>query len=165
MKGQTQPQVGLAAQANLTDDHLFPSEIDQWSIAVVAKLRLVDSGKVRGQVVEARSAAEELLFRLEDLKRQVGLEVATARLNLDSAVQRVKVAGDAVSQAEEDYRMALKRYQAQVGTNIDVLDARLALTDAKNALADAVSEARTAYNDLLFAMGDLHVLKNKEVLQ
>lgn len=165
VKGQTQPQVGLAAQANLTDDHLFPSEIDQWSIAVVAKLRLVDSGKVRGQVVEARSAAEELLFRLEDLKRQVGLEVATARLNLDSAVQRVKVAGDAVSQAEEDYRMALKRYQAQVGTNIDVLDARLALTDAKNALADAVSEARTAYNDLLFAMGDLHVLKNKEVLQ
>ncbi len=165
VKGQTQPQVALAAQANLTDDHLFPSEIDQWSIAVVAKLRLFDSGKVHGQVVEARSAAEELLNRLEDLKRQVGLEVATARLNLDSAVQRVNVAGDAVSQAEEDYRMALKRYQAQVGTNIDVLDARLAFTDAKNALTDAVAEARTAYSDLLFAMGDLHRLKNKEASQ
>ena len=37
---------------------------------------------------------------------------------------------------------------------LDVLDARLALTDAKNALADSVAEARTAYGDLLYAMGD-----------
>jgi len=162
VKGQAYPQVGLQAQASLTDDHFFPSEMDNWSIGIVAKLRLFDSGKLHGQAVEARGAAEELLNRLEDLKRQVALEVATASLYLDSAVQRVQVAGDAVSQADEDYRMALKRYQAQVGTNIDVLDARLALTDARNSLADAVAEARTAYGDLLYAMGEPELQKNKE---
>jgi outer membrane protein TolC len=162
VRGQVYPQVGLNAQASLTDDHFFPSEEDHWSIGIVAKLRLVDSGKVHGQALEAKAAAEELLNRLEDLKRQVSLEVATARVNLEASVQSVKVASDAVARAEEDYRMALKRYQAQVGTNIDVLDARLALTDARNSLTDAVAEARTAYGDLLFAMGDLRVLEKKE---
>ena len=154
VKGQALPQVGLAAQAYAADDDFFPSEEDGWSVSVVARFRLLDSGKLHGQAVEARAAAEELLHRMEDMKRQIGLEVATAAVTLDSSAQRVRVAQDAVVQAEEDYRMALKRYQAQVGTNIDVLDARLALTDAKNALADSVAEARTAYGDLLYAMGD-----------
>ena len=154
VKGQALPQVALAAQAYVADDDFFPSEEDGWSVSVVARFRLLDSGKLHGQALEARAAAEELLHRMEDMKRQIGLEVATAAVTLDSAVQRVRVAQDAVVQAEEDYRMALKRYQAQVGTNIDVLDARLALTDAKNALADSVAEARTAYGDLLYAMGD-----------
>ncbi len=163
VKGQAYPQVGLQAQASLTDDHLFPSEKDDWSVGIVARLRLFDSGKLHGQAVEASATATELLNRLEDLKRQVALEVATAKVLLDGAVQSVKVASDAVVQSEEDYRMALKRYQAQVGTNIDVLDARLALTDARNARADAVAEVLTAYGDLLFAMGELPVQTNKEV--
>jgi outer membrane protein TolC len=163
VKGQAYPQVGLQAQASLADEHFFPSEKDDWSVGIVARLRLFDSGKLHGQAVEARATATELLNRLEDLKRQVALEVATARVLLDGAVQSVKVASDAVVQSEEDYRMALKRYQAQVGTNIDVLDARLALTDARNALADAVAEARTAYGDLLFAMGEIPGQTNKEV--
>jgi len=153
-RGQLFPQVGFSASATVADEDFFPSEKDDWSVSVFARLRLFDSGKVHGQVVEARAAAEELLHRLEDLKRQVALEVAAARVNLEGALQRVKVASDAVAQAEEDYRMALKRYQAQVGTNIDVLDARLALIDAKNSRIDAVAEARTAYGDLLFAMGE-----------
>ena len=163
VKGQAYPQVGLQAQASLTDEHFFPSERDDWSVGIVARLRLFDSGKLHGQAVEASATATELLNRLEDLKRQVALEVATARVLLDGAVQSVKVASDAVVQSEEDYRMALKRYQAQVGTNIDVLDARLALTDARNALADAVAEARTAYGDLLFAMGEIPGQTSKEV--
>ena len=73
---------------------------------------------------------------------------------MDAALQRVQVAQDGILQAEEDYRMALKRYQAKVGTNIDVLDARLALIDTRNAKIDAVAEARTAYADLLYATGE-----------
>ena len=150
-RGATSPSAGASgamSRSLVLADNVAPS------VSVVARFRLLDSGKLHGQAVEARAAAEELLHRMEDMKRQIGLEVATAAVTLDSAAQRVRVAQDAVVQAEEDYRMALKRYQAQVGTNIDVLDARLALTDAKNALADSVAEARTAYGDLLYAMGD-----------
>ncbi len=161
-RGQLLPQVGLSASASVADEDFFPSEKDDWSVSLFARFRLFDSGKVHGQVVEARGAAEELLYRLEDLKRQIALEVSSATVNLEGALQRVKVASDAVAQAEEDYRMALKRYQAQVGTNIDVLDARLSLVDARNSRIDAVAEARTAYGDLLFAMGEGNNGEQKE---
>ncbi|MDD4751103.1 MAG: TolC family protein, partial [Synergistaceae bacterium] len=84
----------------------------------------------------------------------IGLDVSKASVNLDSAIQMVKVAEDSVAQSEEDYRIAMKRYQNQMGTNIDVLDARLAMTDTRNARTNAVAEARTAYADLLYAMGE-----------
>lgn len=155
VKGQVLPQVSLSAQASVADDNLFPSEEDEWRIGINAEFRLFDSGKVHGQVVEAQGVAEELLYRIEDMKRDIGLDVSKARVSLDSAVQKVKVAENSVIQSEEDYRIAMKRYQNQVGTNIDVLDARLALTDTRNARTNAVAEARTAYADLLYAMGEL----------
>ncbi len=37
-----------------------------------------------------------------------------------------------VGLAEEDYRIKVIRYRAGVGTNLDVLDAQVALTTAKN---------------------------------
>lgn len=155
VKGQVMPQVSLSAQASVADDKIFPSEDDEWRIGIFAELRLFDSGKVHGQVVEAQGVAEELLYRIEDLKRDIGLGVSKAGVNLDSAIQRVKVTEDSVVQSEEDYRIAMKRYQNQMGTNIDVLDARLAMTDTRNARTNAVAEARTAYADLLYAMGEL----------
>jgi len=154
VKGQMMPQVKLSAQALVADDEIFPSEEDEWRIGIFTELRLVDSGKVHGQIVEAQAAAEELLYRIEDLKREIGLDVSKASVNLDSAIQMVKVAEDSVAQSEEDYRMAMKRYQNQMGTNIDVLDARLAMTDTRNARTNAVAEARTAYADMLYAMGE-----------
>ena len=155
VKGQILPQVSLSAQASVADDKVFPSEEDKWKIGINAELRLFDSGKVHGQVVEAQGVAEELLYRIDDMKRDIGLDVSKARVNLDSAVQKVEVAENSVVQSEEDYRIAMKRYQNQMGTNIDVLDARLALTDTRNARTNAVAEARTAYADLLYAMGEL----------
>ncbi len=155
VKGQVMPQVSLSAQASVADDKIFPSKDDEWRIGIFAELRLFDSGKVHGQVVEAQGVAEELLYRIEDLKRDIGLGVSKASVNLDSAIQRVKVTEDSVVQSEEDYRIAMKRYQNQMGTNIDVLDARLAMTDTRNARTNAVAEARTAYADLLYAMGEL----------
>ena len=154
VKGQMMPQVKLSAQALVADDEIFPSADDEWRIGIFAELRLFDSGKVHGQIVEAKAAAEELLYRIEDLKREIGLDVSKASVNLDSAIQMVKVAEDSVAQSEEDYRIAMKRYQNQMGTNIDVLDARLAMTDTRNARTNAVAEARTAYADLLYAMGE-----------
>jgi len=49
--------------------------------------------------------------------------------------------------------MALRRYAEQVGTNIDVLDARTALTDANTSFVNAVYDAYAAYSDLIYSIG------------
>jgi outer membrane protein TolC len=140
-------------EVNAADDSFFP-EHDDWNLGISVQWALFDSGEQNAKAAQARSLARQLLHELEDLRRQIGLEVSTATLDLESAKQRVEVAQAQVESAEEDYRMALRRYSAQVGTNIDVLDARMALSEARTALVDAVYDGRTAYSNLLYAVGD-----------
>lgn len=150
--GQARPQVALQGEATRTGDSFFPDE-DDWNVALVAQWRLYDSGEIKAKAEQSRGASRELLHTMSDMERQISLEVSTAQLNLASARVRIRVAQDQLLSAEEDYRMALKRYAAQVGTNIDVLDSRLALNNARTALVDAVYDAYSGYADLLFAVG------------
>ena len=147
------PQVALKAEAFKVDDEFFPDMQDDWRISIAAEWELFDGGESSAKAGEAKAAAEEVLYKIEDLEKQISLEISTAIMNLQSSIKRVSVAEKQVTSAEEDYRMEMKRYQAQVGTNIDVLDSRVALVNARNQLADSVYDAHRAHADLLYAMG------------
>lgn len=152
-RGENGPRVLLHGESYVVDEKFFPELQDDWKIAVVAEWKLYDGGRSSARAAEARAAAGELLFLLEDMKRGIALDVSKALLDLRSAAQRVSLASSQVASAEEDYRMELRRYTAQVGTNIDVLDARVALQNARTQYVDAVYDVLGARADLLFAMG------------
>jgi outer membrane protein len=151
--GQGGPQIVLQGQTYVVDDEFFPDYQNDWKVSIAANWKFYDGGESRAKSAEAEAAAMELLYRIEDLKKQIDLELSEALLNLRSSAQRVAVAENQVESAEEDYRMATKRYNSQVGTNIDVLDARVALTNARNQLVDSVYDVFQSRADLLFALG------------
>ncbi len=151
--GTRGPQIGLKGELKNTDDSFFPYENDDWVLTLFATWELYDGGESKAKERRARAAAMEVLHSMEDLRKQVILEISSARLNLESGLQRIEVARSQVASAEEDYRMAVKRYSANVGTNIDVLDARVALTNARTQLVDAVYDTYSARADLDYAMG------------
>lgn len=150
--GQARPNIYLQGEASYYEDEFFPNE-DDWNVSIIASWRLYDRGEVKNKIEENKAMARELLARIDDLRNQIRLEVSTAWQNLESALQSVRVAEDQVTTAEEDYRMALRRYVEQVGTNIDVLDARTALTDANTNFVNAIYDAYSSYSDLIYAMG------------
>ncbi|NCC96925.1 MAG: TolC family protein [Synergistales bacterium] len=151
--GTRGPQVGLQAQLKEADNSFFPNGNDDWAVSLSASWTFFDGGESLAKEREAKAAAQELIHSIEDLKKQISMEISSGKLNLESALQRIEVARDQVASAEEDYRMALKRYTANVGTNIDVLDARVSLSNAKTQLVDAVYDTYTARSDLEYAMG------------
>ena len=151
--GSGGPQVVLKGETYEVGDEFFPDVQDDWKITVAANWNFFDGGESKAKEAEAKATAEEVLFRIEDFKKQIRLEVKSASLNLRSASQRVEVAKDQVKSAEEDYRIALKRYKAQVGTNLDVLDSRVALINAKTKLADSIYDNYQSRADLLYALG------------
>jgi len=157
--GKKRPQILLSGEAYKADEDFPPDAMDDWRVSVAAVWTLYDGQKAEAEAKEAVAKAEEVLYSLEDLKRGISLEVNTAIKKLEAAVKRIDVAKNQVAKAEEDYRMALRRYSAQVGTNIDVLDARVALINAKNNFSDAVYEAKIAEADLQFALGATEVEK------
>jgi len=82
-----------------------------------------------------KQASEEYKKAKEQLQQTldaVRLDVQSTYLTLKSAEQSIITSSAAVGLAEEDYKIKVIRYQAGVGTNLDVLDAQVALTTAKN---------------------------------
>lgn len=82
------------------------------------------------------------------------MEVTQAELNLKSAESRLVVATRQSNEAREDYRIATRRYAESVGTNLDTLDARLALTNSLTELATAMYDIKSAEADLRYAIGE-----------
>ncbi|MDO9508277.1 MAG: TolC family protein [Thermovirgaceae bacterium] len=160
--GEKGPSLYIQGDAFSAGQEFYPDAVDDWKIIAVAEWKLYDGGRSRARKDEALAVAGELLQRIEDMKRQVELEVSVSMLDLRSALQRLDVAAAQVAFAEEDHRMAVARYAAQVGTNIDALDARVALSNSKTQLVDAVYDALCADSDVRFAMGiDPEILKSK----
>ena len=68
----------------------------------------------------------------------------------------IAVAEKGVAQSREAYDAALARYQEQVGTNFDVLDASANLTRAQASLTGARADYLTALAQIYVAMGEYH---------
>ena len=147
------PKIVAGGEVFTMGRDFWPRELDTWKLSLGLRWDFYDGGKARAQVKEYRARAQELLAQIEDVKRQVALEVSSAQLNFESARQRVDVASRQVASAQEDYRMALLRYKSNVGTNLDVLDARTALTNARTQLVDAVYDMNSSRADLDYALG------------
>ena len=109
---------------------------------------------MHAKTTEAKAKAKELLFMLDDMKNTIRMEVTQAELNLKSAESRLVVATRQSNEAREDYRIATRRYTESVGTNLDTLDARLALTNSLTELATAMYDIKSAEADLRYAIGE-----------
>lgn len=132
----------------------WPGDDDEnWSIGVTASMNIFDSGVTWSKI----HAAQENLAKAKETQRQikdaVELEVRTDYLNMREAEKRISTTQVAVASAEEDYHIAVVRYQAGVGTNIDVMDAQEALTQAKTNYYQALYNYNTSKAALNTSMG------------
>lgn len=132
----------------------WPGDDDEnWSVGVTASMNVFDSGVTWSKI----HAAQENLAKAKESQRQikdnVELEVRTDYLNLREAEKRITTTQVTVASAEEDYHIAVVRYQAGVGTNIDVMDAQEALTQAKTNYYQALYNYNTSKAALNTSMG------------
>ena len=147
------PQV-TASASNSWTAHSWPGdENENWGVGVNVNVNVFDSGVTAAKV----RAADANLYKAEETYRQtkdaVQLDVRSSYLNLREAEKRIATSKVAVDKAEEDYHIAQVRYQAGVGTNLDVMDAQVALTEAKNNYVQALYDYNTSGAELEKAMG------------
>jgi len=152
-KGQLLPQVAAGGLIENVDDKVIPGGNTEWQLGVMGYWKFLDSGQMKAKAAQAQAQAKELLYRLDDMKNSIKMDVTQAELNLRSARTRLEVATRQVTESEEDYRIAVKRYEGNVGTNLDMMDARLALINSRTNLVDAIYDIEIAKANLIFAMG------------
>lgn len=128
----------------------------QWEIGAQATWNVFEWGKTYYADREAGFNVTKVKYEETNLKLEAGYDVKSKLLAVHEAEKRIFVAEKGLEQAQEAYNVALARYQAQVGTNFDVLDASSKLTAADASLTGAKADYLTALAQLYVAMGELH---------
>ena len=124
-----------------------------WTVYLTTNWTFLDSGLTAGNVKKAVETYHKAQEQLRQTVDSVQLDVRSTYLSLKSAEQSIQTSSAAVGLAEEDYAIKVIRYQAGVGTNLDVLDAQVALTTAKNNYLKAMYEYNNNRSKLDKAMG------------
>ena len=87
-------------------------------------------------------------------RQEATFEVKSNHLKIKEAAARISVTRKALEEAREGYRMAVARYQAQVGTNTDVLDAQARVTRSEADLTEALADYQIALSKIFVSMGE-----------
>lgn len=136
------------------NDNEFPgSKNNNWSISLTTDLTVFDTQLTRSKVKEAESDVTYSSETARQTRDSVALDVRKAYLSMREAEKRIETSKVAVDKAEEDFKIAQVRYNAGVGTNLDVLDAQVALTKAKTNYIQALYDYNTSKANLDKAMG------------
>jgi outer membrane protein len=124
-----------------------------WITGVQFTWSLFDGWRTKGRVVEANALYERAGVELDDASRRIELEVRTAFSNFIEADEVIKSQEKVLEEAEEALRLSRARSEAGTGTQLDVLSAQTALTEARTTQILALRDYSVALARLERAIG------------
>jgi outer membrane protein len=117
----------------------------------------------KNKVAAARLEVKKAKEFVRQVRDTVILEVREAFLSLLEAEKNITVAQKSIEQAEENYRITQGRFQSQLATSTEVLDAQTLLTTARSNYYNALYGYNTASAFLDRASGTLGLRYGKNL--
>src|SRR5262245_42356623 len=128
-------------------------QVHGWMAGVQLTWDIFDGLRTAGRVKQAQAQYDLSGIELDDEGRRIELEVRTGFSTFTEAMEVLKSQEKVQEQAEEALRLAKARYDAGTGTQLDMLSAQTALTEARTSLVQAQFELSVARVRLERAMG------------
>jgi outer membrane protein TolC len=126
---------------------------DSWLVGVAASWQFFDGSRTREQVVTVEAEQRAVQHDRSDLERQIRLEVATARLELESALEAVASTDASAAAAQAWEEASSERYAAGIAMLSELLDAQADLAAAEMARVRSRASAWLADATLRRAVG------------
>jgi TolC family type I secretion outer membrane protein len=121
---------------------------DGWTLGANVSWALFDGMLTHGKVTQARAQLQEANLDYADTRRQVELEVRQAYSDYLQTLELIEAQKKTVEEAEESLRLAEARFRAGTGTQLDVLSAQTALTEARSNEIQALHDYNVAITTL-----------------
>jgi outer membrane protein TolC len=147
-----QGYVGYDLHNSILTSDLTPPNYG-WIAGVQMSWNLFDGLRTQGRIKEASANYERAGVDLDDKRRNIELEVRTAYSNFGEAREVLESEKKVVEQGEEALRLARARSEAGTGTQLDVLSAQTALTEARTTQIQALHDYEAARARLQRAVG------------
>jgi outer membrane protein len=119
-----------------------------WYVGGVVSWDVWEWGATYFGTQEAGARLQQAIDAHDKVENLLRLEARSTHVNLTSAAEALQVVESAVKQAEENFRIENKRYEAASSTTFDVLDAETLLTTAR-------TQQQTALYDFIIAKAAL----------
>ncbi|MBP2651771.1 MAG: tolC 2 [Firmicutes bacterium] len=147
------PTVNLFATEDWHDSEFAGLDNNNWAVGLTATWSILDAGLTDSKIKQADYGVKTAEVNASQKRDSIMLEVRQYYLSLREAEKRIETTQVAVNQAQENLKIAEVRYGSGVGTNLDVLDAVLALNQAKTNYIQALYDYNTSKASLAMAMG------------
>jgi len=132
-----------------------PGWDDEFQAIVSFELPLFEGFQTAGKLVQERALLDQFRTTVRDSEEQVLLEVTQAFLSLEDADEFVQSQRVNLQQAREGLRLAEVGFREGIRKQVEVLDARAALTEARKNFSQAVFDHMVARLSLERATGAL----------
>jgi len=148
------PTVAVVGSESWSDTNPSTSKgRNSWAVGMNVQFNVFDNGLTKTEIKQSEHEVTEAQEQLQQLTDKISLEVCQAYLSVQEATERITNNQVAVHQSQHDYQLAQERYGAGVGTNLDVMDAELAMIQAKTNYIQALYDANNSMAQLDKAMG------------
>lgn len=124
-----------------------------WTIGAQIRLPLLEGGATEGRRIAAAAELAARQAELDDLGRQVDVEVRSALLDLDTASRLAASATAARDLAGRQLEVARDRFAAGLGDSLDVVSAQQAVAAADEARLGSLYQHNAAKAVLARALG------------
>lgn len=122
-----------------------------WTAGLNLSFPLFNGGRTRAEVTQAKADYRKSQLQLRQVQDDIKLDVEAAYDRVIQAKKALDAQSNTIAQAEEGLRIANVRYESGVGTQLEVLSAQAALTQARELLARATFQFRQAKAGLKLA--------------
>ena len=152
------PSLGLSGQFQQTGQHTGNLE-GSYSVQLQLSVPILDGFKRQNRVKEQNLRLDVQQIREHDLVNQVETEARQSVLDLASARQQVAIAEDRLRLAEQELSQAQERFQAGVAGSVETTNAQSSVIAARDAVIQSrvnFSTARVSAYRALGVIDQLH---------
>jgi outer membrane protein len=148
------PAISITAGRNTINQSGTPTQ-NYGQVGINVTVPIFTGFSVGYNVRQAQAALQVRETNAEQVRLNVSLDVWNAYYSLDSANQQIATTATLITTAQNNQEVALGRYQAGVGTIIDLLTAQTAAASARQLRISAELNWQVARAQLALSLGRL----------
>ena len=148
------PTVALAVESGYQgEEYRFGTEDDYAIASLTFRWNIFNGNQDRARLSQARLAARSVGLQQEDARNRISLEVEQTEGDLRTAITALGTARARQDAAREGYKIAERKRDAGVISQVEFLDARTTLTRAELNYTVTVFDLLTREAELQYALG------------
>jgi len=151
-KPQVNAQLGYNYRSNDIGD-MINNRHNNWDAGFSVSIPIFDGFSTKAKVDEAGARYTRAKLEKENLVEQIAVDIRKACLDLQKAQSVIGSQKDSVGEAKEALKIAEVRYDNGEGTNLDVMDSQVSLSQVEKNLSEGIYDYLMAEAYLNRTMG------------